>query len=120
MIEERYRAGSTFLAVINNENEINSNYAKNLQALKKLVLVKYKEDIGVVPNESTWFGYYNEHGTEFPMEATKVYQNLGLKTMKDNGQLVLLVAPLGHLRLDLAWFIDNIIPLLKETWNEIY
>lgn len=33
--EEKYRQGSTFLADINNEREVNRTYIENLQRLKK-------------------------------------------------------------------------------------
>lgn len=113
----RYRAESSFLAVINNENEINPDYIGNLKSLKKLVLVKYEDDIGVVPKESTWFGYYDRDEKVIPMEELEIYKSdrLGLKSMKENGKLILLTAPLGHLKLDEAWFIAHIIPLLTEN-----
>lgn len=115
--EARYKAGSTFLAVINNEKTINLEYVKNLQSLRKFVMVKYKDDIGIVPNESTWFGYYDRDAKTITMEESELYKSdkLGLKAMQQAGKLVFLTSPNGHLSLDEAWFIDNIIPLLKET-----
>lgn len=102
--------------MINNENEIDSEYVKNLKSLKKLVLVMYEDDIGVVPRESTWFGYIDKDSNTIPLEDLELYKQdrLGLKSMKENGQLIFLTSPLGHLRLNETWFIDNIIPLLKE------
>lgn len=115
--EARYKRGSTFLAVINNENQYNANYVINLNNLKRLVLVKYQSDNAIVPNESTWFGYYDKNGVEFPLEQTEIYQKdrLGLQTLKDNGKLVMLLSPLDHLELDPVWFAQNIIPILKEA-----
>lgn len=93
---------------------------RNLKSLKKLVLVKYEEDVGVVPNESTWFGYYNYASQTVPLEDLPLYKQdrLGLKAMKENDQLVFLTSPLGHLKLDEPWFIDNIIPYLKVNATE--
>jgi palmitoyl-protein thioesterase len=115
--EERFRAGSTFLAVINNENTINLDYVRNLQSLRKFIMVKYEEDIGIVPNESTWFGYYDREAKTIVMEETELYKSdkLGLKAMQQAGKLVFLLSPSGHLSLDEAWFISNIVPVLRET-----
>lgn len=114
--EAKYRRGSTFLAVINNENQYNSNYVINLHNLKRLVLVKYQHDKAIVPNESTWFGYHDHNEVEHPLEQTEVYKNdrLGLRALKENGKLVLLLSPNDHLNLDEVWFKDNIIPILTE------
>lgn len=116
--EEKYRKGSTFLAVINNENEINSEYVENLKSLKKFVLVMYEDDVGVVPKESTWFGYIDKDSNSIPLEELELYQQdrLGLKWMNENQQLFFLRSPLGHLKLNATWFVDNIVPLLKEMW----
>lgn len=114
--EERYRKGSTFLADINNENEINYEYIDNLKSLKKFVLVMYEDDVGVFPKESTWFGYIDKDSNTIPLEQLELYKEdrLGLKSMKESGKLIFLTSPLGHLKLDENWFIDNIVPLLKE------
>lgn len=114
--EENYKRGSTFLAVINNERNFNSDYVKNLQALKRMVLVKYERDISVTPNESTWFGYYDRSGREYPLERTKVYKNdtLGLQQMIQQGKLLRIESPCEHLVLKENWFRTNIIPILSE------
>lgn len=115
--ETKYRDSSTFLAVINNEKEFNEDYVRNLSKLRHLVLVKYKSDKIIIPKSSSWFGFFDWAGNEFPMEETKVYKNdrLGLEKMKQNGQLVLLEAPRDHLDLDKAWFIENVLPFLKNN-----
>lgn len=69
-----------------------------------------------MPNESTWFGYYDREMKPQPLEQLEIYKQdrLGLKAMKESGKLIFLTAPLGHLRLDETWFIQNVIPFLKE------
>lgn len=115
--ETKYRESSTFLAKINNEVEFNEDYAQNLSKLRHLVLVKYETDKAIVPKSSSWFGFFDSSGNEFPMEETAVYKNdrLGLENMKQNGQLVLLEAPRDHLELDKDWFVENILPFLKNN-----
>lgn len=112
----RYKRGSTFLAVINNEIHYNENYVKNLQALKRFVLVKYANDISIIPNESTHFGFCDGNGKSLTMEETKLFQRdcLGLKQMREDGKLIMLEAPMEHLALDKKWFRENILPVLKE------
>ena len=39
---------------------------------------------------------------------------LGLKSMDENGQLVFLTAPGAHLDLDEIWFVQNILPYLRN------
>lgn len=114
--ETRYKDGSTFLAVINNEKEINPDYVKNLQRLKKLVLVKYENDIGVVPRESCWFGYFDKNEQIVPLLDLELYKSdrLGLKAMNENGNLDFLLAPGKHLHLDESWFVGNIVPFFRN------
>lgn len=102
--------------MINNENHYNADYVKNLQSLRRLVLVKYKDDVSLIPSESSWFGYYNNESKILTMEETELYQNdkLGLRQMNDEGKLIRIESPLEHLQLDESWFRENIIPILKE------
>lgn len=73
-------------------------------------------DISVIPNESTQFGFCDRFGREVKMEEMPLYKEdrLGLRKMKEDGKLKLLDAPLEHLELDHKWFRENVIPILKE------
>lgn len=81
-----------------------------------MVLVKYTNDVSLIPNESTWFGFYARNGKKLSMEETDVYRKdkLGLKKLVEEGKLIRLESPLEHLKLDENWFRQNIIPILKE------
>jgi palmitoyl-protein thioesterase len=115
--EQRYRRRSTFLALINNVNEINFDYVKNLQSLEKLVLVKYEKDQAIIPNESTHFGYWDVNRNSIQLEQSDLYTHdrLGLREMKKNGQLIFISCPNAtHLELNEEWFVEEIIlPYLK-------
>lgn len=113
--EKAYRKGSSFLAVINNENNYNANYVLNLHNLERLILVKYERDLAIIPNESAWFGYYNKNKIEFPMEETETYMRdkLGLEALKASGKLIRLLSPGDHLDLYEDWFELNLVPFLK-------
>lgn len=89
---------------------------RNLESLKGIVLVKYSDDVSLIPNESTWFGYQDKSGRIIPMEETDVYKKdkLGLQKLINEGKLIRLESPLEHLKLDENWFRQNIIPILKE------
>lgn len=115
--EPRYRQGSTFLAFINNENQINTDYIINLSKLKRLILVKYEQDKALIPNESSWFGHYTEQGYEYSMESTELYKEdkLGLQALVASGKLVRLISPGDHIIIDPTWFVQNIIPYLREV-----
>lgn len=114
--EDRYKTGSTFLAILNNEKNYNGNYVKNLQSLRRLVLVKYRDDVSLIPNESAWFGYEDEDGNLQKMEETSVFKEnkLGLRQMLSDGRLIRLESPLEHLHLEENWFREHIIPILRE------
>lgn len=114
--EDRYKRGSTFLAVINNENVYNGDYVRNLQSLRRLVLVKFMKDVSLIPNDSAWFGYQDRNGTSLAMEDMNVYKNdrLGLVQMKNEGRLIRLESPHEHLVLNKRWFRRNISPILRE------
>jgi palmitoyl-protein thioesterase len=114
--ETKYKRGSTFLAVINNEKDYNENYVINLQKLRRLVLVKYENDGALVPKSTAWFGYYDSNGKEYPMQSTEMYRKnkLGLQSLKEQGKLIFLLSPGEHISLHRIWFAQNIIPYLKE------
>lgn len=92
------------------------NYITNLSNLKRLILVKYEEDLALVPNESSWFGHYDKHGREHPMEETDLYRQdkLGLQRLAASGKLIRLLSPGDHIIIEPVWFVRNIIPYFKE------
>lgn len=116
--EDKYRKYSTFLADINNEEAVNQQYVDNLKDLKRLVLVKFINDTIVQPRETSWFGYYRPgQDTELvSMEETSLYKDdrLGLRAMKEAGQLVLLETEGDHLQFTKDWFVKNILPILTD------
>jgi len=116
--EDEYKKYSSFLADINNENEIKEEYKSNLLSLKRLVLVQFMNDTIVQPKESQWFGFYKPGQDKElqTMEETTLYteDRLGLKQMNENGQLILLETEGNHLQFSKEFFIKNILPILTE------
>lgn len=85
---------------------------KNLQSLERLVLVKYQKDQAIIPNESTFFGYWDVNRMAIQLEETNLYKQdrLGLKAMNENGQLIFIVCPeAAHLEMNEQWFATDII-----------
>lgn len=79
--------------------------------------MKYENDESIIPKESSWFGCFSNKGEILSVESTDLYKvdKLDLQSMLQNGKLILLESPGGHLILNVAWFTANIIPYLKET-----
>uniref|UniRef100_A0A1L8DPR4 Palmitoyl-protein thioesterase 1 n=2 Tax=Nyssomyia neivai TaxID=330878 RepID=A0A1L8DPR4_9DIPT len=112
--EDAYRAGSTFLADINNERQINQDYIDNLKKLENFVMIKFLNDTIVQPKESSWFGFYAPGSDEeiVPLEKSRIYQEdrLGLKSLS----LKMIECEGNHLAITKEWFINNIIPFINK------
>lgn len=83
-----------------------------------MVLVKFENDTIVQPKESQWFGFYKpgQDKETIPLEETDLYikDQLGLQAMKQSGQLVFLQTEGNHLQFKREWFVENLLPILKE------
>jgi palmitoyl-protein thioesterase len=116
--EAEYRRVSVFLADINQERTFNEQYKTNLLKIRNLVLVEFLGDTVVIPRESEHFGFYAENDTSkiLPLQETPLYTKdlLGLKIMDQQSRIKFLQTDGDHLRFTDQWFIDNIIPLLKD------
>lgn len=92
-LENFYKKHNKFIAVLNNEsirNDYNkeSNKQKILQ-LKKLVLIKFKNDDMIYPRESAWFEKYDENYKVEELINSEFYTKdyLGLKMLNENNRL---------------------------------
>lgn len=116
--DAEYRRVSIFLADINQERTFNATYKTNLLKIRNLVLVKFLRDTMVYPHESEHFGFYaiNDTSRIIPLRESVLYQQdlLGLKTMDEQSRIKFLESDTDHLRFTDQWFIDNIIPFLKD------
>ena len=71
---DKYLAHSQYLADINNERQQKSQqYKDNMLSLQQLVLVRFSEDVLVVPKDSAWFGYWDGMRLQ-SMTETDLYQ----------------------------------------------
>ncbi|CAB3399103.1 unnamed protein product [Caenorhabditis bovis] len=115
--EDQYKNRSTFLADINNENKIKSEYKKNLLQIKNLVLVKFSDDHMVVPRESSWFGFYKtgDIDTILSLNETDLYKEdrIGIRKLYESGRLHFVEADGDHLQLSHEKFVEIINKYLK-------
>ena len=78
---DKYLAHNQFLADINNErSQKRQQYRQNMLSLKQLVLVRFADDVLVVPKDSAWFGYWDGHRLQ-SMNETQLYQVFSLLTL---------------------------------------
>lgn len=113
--EEEYKAGSTFLADINNELEINEDYVARLQSVRKFVMVMFSNDSMVTPRESSWFQFYapGQDKTLMALNKSSVYTRLGLDQMNKDGKLIFHECEGNHLQFPKNWFNENVMPYLN-------
>ena len=98
-----YEKDNVFLPGINNAGSLkNETYKARLLKINKLVLVKFLNDTIVVPRDSEWFGFYAEGQDKEveALEASQLYREdwLGLKTLSDQGRLLMLACLGNHLQ----------------------
>lgn len=106
-----YLAWNPFLPDINNERTIKTQYyADNLASLDKLVLVKFTNDVTVVPRDSAWFGFFNGSCT-IPLKEQPMYVEdwIGLRTLDETDRLLLEECPGQHMQFTIEWFVANVI-----------
>ena len=67
---------ANLLQTINNErSHKQQQYKENMLSLKQLVLVRFADDVLVVPKDSAWFGYWDGQRLQ-SMNETQLYQVL--------------------------------------------
>ena len=98
-----YEKYNIFLPEINNEGSPkNTTYKDKILQINKMVLVKFLNDTIVVPRDSEWFGFYTagQDKQVQALEETPLYNEdwLGLKTLNEDGRLVLLSCLGNHLQ----------------------
>lgn len=114
---EKYLANSQFLADINNERkQKQQQYKDNILSLEQLVLVRFSEDVLVVPKDSAWFGYWDGHRLQ-SMNETDLYQEdwIGLQQLDRAGKITLEECPGQHMHVTLDWFSTHIIQAHLQT-----
>ncbi|KAG2302129.1 hypothetical protein Bca52824_030780 [Brassica carinata] len=117
---KKYLEKSKYLPKLNNEipNQRNSTYKDRFTSLHNLVLVKFEDDKVIVPQDSSWFGFYPDGAFKplLPAQQTKLYTEdwIGLKTLDDAGKVKFVSVKGEHIimaNLDVAKYV---VPYLKN------
>lgn len=109
---DEYLAANEFLPDINNERpEKNSQYADNMAALKRFVMIRFDGDTTVVPRDSAWFSFWDGASHVVPLFEQDIFKQdwIGLKRLHDAGGLIFDSAPGEHMQFTLSWFEDNVV-----------
>eukprot|EP00747_Dinoflagellata_sp_TGD_P184692 gnl/TRDRNA2_/TRDRNA2_40559_c0_seq2.p1 gnl/TRDRNA2_/TRDRNA2_40559_c0~~gnl/TRDRNA2_/TRDRNA2_40559_c0_seq2.p1 ORF type:complete len:312 (+),score=63.97 gnl/TRDRNA2_/TRDRNA2_40559_c0_seq2:74-1009(+) len=116
MAKDEYLKHNIFLPDINNEGPVkNATYKANMIRLERLVLIKFKYDFVVVPNDSSWFAYYPwgtlKRSEILPMNKTESYKEdwIGLKTLDKQGKIVFKECPAMHMKFTMKYFHDEVV-----------
>jgi len=132
MAREEYLAHNIFLPDINNEGSSkNMSYKQKLASLERLVLIKFKYDFVVVPNDSSWFAYYPFGSLDrkeiLQMSQTDMYKEdwIGLKSLDEQGKIVFKECPAMHMKFTMDYFrtevlIPYLIPQASTKASEIF
>jgi len=118
---------SIFLADINNahptrsdDDEMpigkNETYKLNLSSLNKFVMVKFTQDVTVVPAETAWFGYFNDAGNITTLRHLPIYKHdwIGLKLLDNRARLVFEECPGAHMQIS----ADNLQSVVERHFSE--
>lgn len=99
----------------NNEVTVNATYKENFASLESVALVKALKDTMVYPNDSEWFGYYEDGSTSkmLSMNETAWYKNdtFGLRTLDEANKLTFYTTDGDHLH-----FTDEFIMGLVDKY----
>ncbi|CAA7027866.1 unnamed protein product [Microthlaspi erraticum] len=121
----KYLQSSKYLPKLNNEipNQRNATYKDRFTSLQNLVLVKFQNDTVIVPNDSSWFGFYSD-GANQPLlsaQQTKLYTEdwIGLKTLDVAGKVKFVSVPGGHLRMATSDIVKYVVPYLQNQPSSI-
>eukprot|EP00300_Choanocystis_sp_HF-7_P030287 c39082_g1_i1.p1 GENE.c39082_g1_i1~~c39082_g1_i1.p1 ORF type:complete len:346 (+),score=102.08 c39082_g1_i1:44-1039(+) len=106
-----------FLPDVNNERNSNATFTKHFQNITRLVMVKALEDTMVWPNDSEWFGFYQDGSDKIKlqMEDTEWYKQdlFGLRTLDEAGRIVKLTTPGDHLQFTEQFLLDLVDSYFK-------
>ncbi|VVB08239.1 unnamed protein product [Arabis nemorensis] len=116
----KYLESSKYLPKLNNEipNQRNSTYKDRFTSLHNLILVKFEDDKVIVPQESSWFGYYPD-GEFKPLlspQQTKLYTEdwIGLKTLDVAGKVKFVSVAGEHIKMANLDVVKYVVPYLQN------
>lgn len=107
---DQYLEGGIFLNDINNEVSPNPSYNENWASLNSVCLIKALGDTVVIPNESEWYGYFQDGSFDevLGFNETSWYNKdlFGLKTLDQNGKVFFNTTTGDHLDFETDYLLD--------------
>ncbi|CEP12522.1 hypothetical protein [Parasitella parasitica] len=85
--EQGYLEKNRFLPDLNNENNENLTFKKNLKSLDKFIMIRFSEDVMIKPGYTAWFWLNDEEHQLIPLQNQTLYTEdwLGLKYLNEHG-----------------------------------
>ena len=108
-----------FLPILNNEQPTkNANFTSNMVNLELVQLIKFTKDTVVDPQESEWFGFYEQDSMKTVQlwNETESYQQdwLGLKSLVEANKVQWVQIPAQHLQMTLEQVDEYIVTALQD------
>jgi palmitoyl-protein thioesterase len=107
---------STFLADLNNEKEKkNENYKQRFLALENVVMIKFSQDLMIIPKETAWFQFYNQDKSVGELVDSEFYKNdfIGVKALHEQKKIKFVELEGNHLNFGYEDISEYMIPALS-------
>lgn len=113
-----YKRRNIFLQDLNNEfDDKNEHHRKMFMSLRKVMLIKGREDLTINPRESSWFEFWDEKGEKIvPLKESKFYRDdyIGLRSLVEDGKVTFVEFQGGHLDYTEEEYRNFILGFFKE------
>lgn len=113
---EQFKEYNDWLQDLNNERKYNQKYYDKYTGLDKIIFIKSLQDIVVIPQESSFFQFYDDKGEQIvSMEQDQFYQKdlLGIKKLQEEGKIKFLTWDLEHVTFVPELLRRDVLPDLK-------
>jgi palmitoyl-protein thioesterase len=113
---DSYLTYSRFLAEANNEVNPEAERKEAWQHLNNALFIKFSEDDTIIPNESSWWGQYDEHFNVQCRHETTVYEKdmIGIKSLEEEQKAHFIEWPGAHMQFNFTQINDHVLPILRS------
>lgn len=113
---DKYVSTSRFLAEANNELEFDPEMKDAWTTINRALFIKFTDDDVILPNESAWWGEYDEDATELDRHDSYVYQEdlVGIRTLEEAHKAQFVEWPGQHMKFNFTQINDWVIPVLRS------
>ena len=113
---DNYVSTSRFLAEANNELDFDPEMKDAWTTINRALFIKFKDDVVILPQESAWWGEYDEDATELDRHDSYVYQEdlIGIRTLEETHRAQFVEWPGEHVKFNYTQINDWVIPVLRS------